>query len=553
MAAKLTAELGVKVGNVTAAMQQLSSKIKQGLAPLKNFEKAGKDIGKSMEPLTSLMTPVAATFAAAAAAAMGMGVGVKKAFSVGAELNALSARTGIAVGDLMVLQQAFENVGMGADDVGPSMNRMQKALSGVNEQGEPTNKTFDQLGLSMAELQGMTPSQQFQKIGDAINGLSSPTERAAAAMAIFGRSGAGMLALFGNSGAMSDAKDTIGGQAEIMEKNAGVFDRVSTLINSSTKKLQGIFVGMAENIAPVLIPLLDAFNKIDLTSVGEQLGAAAAIFIEAMTDGSIWSILGDSALIALGNAVNFFWASLQGVMAGLWALFQEEVKGVILGFQILTSASFWKGMGEQMLSWVHRFNQLFYQVFAGVADLLKPLLDKVGLGGVADNMKGFFGGAAAQEGAAADASQKAANDNITPILDQIGSGITAAMANVGNAVADGFSNASSAIDLSGIQDRMDTTLAQEQEKADAAKKKAQEENPTKHGTGELDRETKGNKGPEAVRMTAIGGLGVFMKNVLAKDPILEESRRQTGLLKEVRDGIAKLSTGGGTSGVRVFA
>jgi len=71
----------------------------------------------------------------------------------------------------MILQQAFVNNGMEAESVGKAVNKLQKALPGVNEQGEPTNKTFEKLGLSMEELVALSPDEQLLRIGKAINGL----------------------------------------------------------------------------------------------------------------------------------------------------------------------------------------------------------------------------------------------------------------------------------------------------------------------------------------------------------------------------------------------
>jgi hypothetical protein len=54
---------------------------------------------------------------------------VKQALDLGGELNDLSSRTGIAVGDLAVLRQEFQNAGKSAEDIGPVFAKMQKSLA----------------------------------------------------------------------------------------------------------------------------------------------------------------------------------------------------------------------------------------------------------------------------------------------------------------------------------------------------------------------------------------------------------------------------------------
>ncbi|MEI8311484.1 MAG: hypothetical protein WCH98_12085, partial [Verrucomicrobiota bacterium] len=67
------------------------------------------------------LAPFASAFAA-----------IKESLDLGGHLTDMSAQTGIAVADLVVLRQAFANAGMDADAVGPQINRLQKALGGLN-------------------------------------------------------------------------------------------------------------------------------------------------------------------------------------------------------------------------------------------------------------------------------------------------------------------------------------------------------------------------------------------------------------------------------------
>ena len=166
--------------------------------------------------------------------------GVEAVLEVGASLSRLSARTGATSRELVVIGEVFRQAGMDAGGVGPALNKMQKALTGVNERGEPTNKTFAKLGLNMEALQKAGPVQAFQMIGKAINGLESPAQKAAAAMAIFGRSGGELLTVFNNSDAFTAAAQTLGGQADILGKNADAFREVAEKFGSIGIKFQGL-------------------------------------------------------------------------------------------------------------------------------------------------------------------------------------------------------------------------------------------------------------------------------------------------------------------------
>ena len=124
--------------------------------------------------------------AAGAAAFAGIVASMKKAITAGGELSDMMAKTGASGRGLLILQKAFENAGLSANEVGNSIARMQKALAGVNEDGQPTNQVFAKLGLSVRELMAMDPADALMKIGDSISRITDPAQRAAAAMELFG-------------------------------------------------------------------------------------------------------------------------------------------------------------------------------------------------------------------------------------------------------------------------------------------------------------------------------------------------------------------------------
>lgn len=204
---------------------------------------------------------------------------IKESLDLGGRLSDVSAQTGIAVGDLVVLRQAFDNAGVGADAVGPAINRMQKALAGVGEDGEPTNDALVRLGITMGEIRSLSPAEQFARVASGIAAIQDPTERAATAMKIFGRKGGEMMALFKDPEAMAVAAQQVGGLASTMQANAARFDSISDAFGAAGLKGQQFAAGLTAAIAPALDEVAAALNKTDLTGLGESVGAAAAAAI----------------------------------------------------------------------------------------------------------------------------------------------------------------------------------------------------------------------------------------------------------------------------------
>ena len=111
--------------------------------------------------------------------------------------------------------------------------------------------------MSLSDLAGKSPEQQFAMIQKGLAGVRDETLRTATAMDIFGKSGGELKTLFADTGALGNAKQTIGTQADILARNATAFDRSSDLLAGMGKKLQGLFVGIADYVNPVLLPVLE--------------------------------------------------------------------------------------------------------------------------------------------------------------------------------------------------------------------------------------------------------------------------------------------------------
>jgi hypothetical protein len=205
--------------------------------------------------------------------AASMSQAVLKAYDLGGALSDLSSQTGILPGRIRILTQAFENNGLAADDLQPTIGRMQKLLIAAAKGSDTAAEAFSQIGLNFQDLLRMSPDQQFLAIGRAINGVSDPTARAAAAMGIFGKSGGKLLTLFADTTAVANAVREIGSSADILDKKSGVFDTISDKIAKMVPaKMEGLFVGIADKFATPILNILTRIESFDFAPIGQQIG-----------------------------------------------------------------------------------------------------------------------------------------------------------------------------------------------------------------------------------------------------------------------------------------
>ena len=199
----------------------------------------------------------------ATAAAAGIAAAAKSAIDAGGELSDMMGQTGADGRKLVILQQAFKNVGVDAGKVPRALNRMQKALNGVNEDGESTANAFSKLGLSARELQNMDAVDAFRMISETIGAIPDPAKRSAAAMEIFGRSGAELLAMMTDSSAWQAARDQVGTFGDNLAQNAARLDEIGDSIANYQNALKNLGTVVAVNAAPALEWLAEAVQAVN--------------------------------------------------------------------------------------------------------------------------------------------------------------------------------------------------------------------------------------------------------------------------------------------------
>jgi hypothetical protein len=276
-----------RIGQVTSMEKNIKAigDQSQGTAgQVKTLGTAAEDTGKKAE-IGFGKIAVGATLAGAAAKIGSMAIDA--AFSVatktiasfgaaldmGGRLNDLADRTGIAVDKVLLLERAFQNAGVGADSLGPILNKMQKALVDAEDGTSKAAYAFADLGLSLSQLRGLSPEEQFKTIGKAIAGIPDPAQRAATAMEIFGKSGGALNQVFANfDDEIETAKLQLGSLPQIMKEGSSQFDRISDNLVVVGGKFIEFAAGLIDKVKPALDAVTTALSMFDAAKVGQEIG-----------------------------------------------------------------------------------------------------------------------------------------------------------------------------------------------------------------------------------------------------------------------------------------
>jgi hypothetical protein len=301
---------------VDTGMVATINKIERETKSMSNAtEKAEKSVGLSFGAMAKAGAGLAIGIGAikgAFAALTGTLDNFGQALDMGGRLSDLSARTGETAGNLLLLERSFDNTGVGADKVGTSINKLQKFMSDANNGSEKNIEALGRLGLSYEQLANLSPTDQLGMIAEKITAINSPTERAAAAMGIFGRSGGQLLPMLQNfSGEIANAQSELGSMTGIMDSKSGVFDAVSDKLTVIKGKFTEFAVGLLSQVTPALEMFTTMLAKVDAAGIGARLTNGATQFFDVLVGAFLnakeaASMLGTALMYAVksfGNAI----------------------------------------------------------------------------------------------------------------------------------------------------------------------------------------------------------------------------------------------------------
>ena len=263
---------------------------------------AGSTIANHFGKIATAVVGITAAF-------MGVRVAVQafsSAIEMGGKLNDLAARTGETAGNLSILQRAFQNAGAGADAVGPTINRLQRAIVEAGEGGKEQAEAFAKLGLNLSELKNLTPTEQLQAVAKALQGVGNDSDRSAIAMQLLGRSGGELLPLLRAMGVELDiARSQLGGLPGVMDRSNQAFDTIGDNMAAIGAKTTEFAAGLLEKVAPALADLTTRLANIDAAGFGAKLS-------EYLERTLAWI----SSTFRLGEALNQVEVAIAGITSG---------------------------------------------------------------------------------------------------------------------------------------------------------------------------------------------------------------------------------------------
>jgi len=184
---------------------------------------------------------------------------VKKSIDAGDELFNLQAKTGIAANALIGLGNAAKLADVDQATLGKGLTKLSVNLVKAAEGNDGLTQKFKALGVSIKNANGqVVPADKaLKQIADRFADMPDGAQKAAAAVALFGKSGADLIPLL-NEGAASMEKFTY----KVGEDFAARSDLFNDTITELGIKTQGFGLELTDALLPALQSILEVFGDL---------------------------------------------------------------------------------------------------------------------------------------------------------------------------------------------------------------------------------------------------------------------------------------------------
>jgi len=196
---------------------------------------------------------------AGSAIVAGLGAVIKKSIDAGDELFNLQAKTGVAASALIGIGNAAKLADVDVGTLGKGITKLNVNLVKAAEGNEDLARKFQALGVDVKDANGqVVPADKaLKQIADRFADMPDGAQKAAAAVALFGKAGADLIPLL-NEGAASMEKFTY----KVGEDFAARSDLFNDTITELGIKTQGFGLELTDALLPALQSILEVFSDL---------------------------------------------------------------------------------------------------------------------------------------------------------------------------------------------------------------------------------------------------------------------------------------------------
>lgn len=306
------ASIGKVSAVFTASTSGLTAGVKQASSSFRALQADTQGLASSMRSLVAI--EATQLFASAASSAISAVQGLVRFGQAQADVvdnaSKMASRLGMTYAEFSGLSLAADLAGVSMESIGTASQKAEIAFARAASGSKVASAAFGALGLSVADLNGLSPAERFDAIASSIAALPTEAERAAAAVQIFGRSGAALLPLFaGGAEGIAQARQ----EAErlglaLTDAQGQDVEAMNDSFTMAAKAIQGVVQQVVAYLAPAVTGVVEQFTTfigdIGGANIGQAIGDGilqGAEFLAGVADwlvtnlSGVWEYVGEVA------------------------------------------------------------------------------------------------------------------------------------------------------------------------------------------------------------------------------------------------------------------
>lgn len=230
------------------------------------------------------------------------------------ELGKTADAVGVSTERLQALQHMAVLTGTSADALTNNLQRMQRRLGEIARNGGPSEKTLNDIGLSIKDIINLSADKQLEEIAKAMDSVQNAALRASIANDLFGRDGVRMLNMLDQL--KKDGLDPVVAQLDAMGISISRIDsarleRANDAMVTARAVVTGVFQRLTVNMSDFVFHFAEAFT--DIAKNTDMLGEQVDKMFRRIIMGSV------DVFEAVGNALS----PIISIVRSLWEGFME--------------------------------------------------------------------------------------------------------------------------------------------------------------------------------------------------------------------------------------
>lgn len=264
---------------------------------------------------------------------------------LGDQLNKMAARTGVSVQALSELKFAAEQSGTGIETVEKAIAKMQKTLLNAENGLAGDIDKLEEFGIAANDLKGLAPERQFEIIAKEIAGIEDPSRRAAAAMNIFGKSGALLLPMVHDMESLRAEARELG--ITMNDETAQSAADLADAFNRFKVTVVALAIQVGSALSPALIEVADFMKEAVKTAVEFIKNNETLVVVTAVVGASLLAV--GTAMVTLGSALSFATFGVGALLTAFTFLTAHPIVAalVVIGLAVAAITGYFLSLGDE--------------------------------------------------------------------------------------------------------------------------------------------------------------------------------------------------------------